>query len=363
MSEQPVQHYIEDDDLTLKGLILKVKEFWKELWRCWWIIALITIPIFAYMVYKAVNSEVVYPTKLTFMVEEDSGGGLGALGGLAASFGLGGGGGGEYNLEKMLELARSRKLIQTVLFDKDNIHGKEDYFANHLIRIYNYHDGWSEDTTGLKNFLFVHDSIPGFEYHENNALKQLHRLLVGDREKGVEGLISSSISESTGIMTLSISTLDERLSLQLLEDLYEKLSKYYVEKSIEKASHTFNTMKFKTDSIYTELRNAEYSLANIKDTQKGLFKRTDQLKGFRLEAKIKMLYGVYGESLKNLEVAEFGLRDQTPVIQPIDLPIPPIKPEDGSILKAMIISCILGGFISSVFIIGRKIIRDSLAEN
>jgi len=360
MSEQPVQNYIEDDEISLKDLILKLKEFWNELWRYWWIIALITIPILALMVYNAVNSDVIYPTKLTFMVEEDSGGGLGALGGLAASFGLGGGGGGEYNLEKMLELARSRKLIQTVLFEKENIQGNEDYFANHLIRIYNYHEGWVEDTTGLKNFLFVHDSIPGFKYHENNALKQLHRLLVGDREKGVEGLISTAISEPTGIMTLSINTLDERLSIKLIENLYEKLSKYYIEKSIEKASHTYNTMKFKTDSIYTELRNAEYSLANIKDTQKGLFKRTDQLNGFRLEAKIKMLYAVYGESLKNLEVAEFGLRDQTPVIQPIDFPIPPIKPEDGSVLKAIIIACILGGFISSAFIIGRKIIRDAL---
>lgn len=364
MNEQPVQqNYIEDDEISLKDLLLKLQEFWRELWRYWWIIVLITIPIAALMIYSAINSDSIYPTKLTFMIEEDSGGGLGALGGLAASFGFGGSSGGSYNLEKMLELSRSRKLVQSVLFHKDNIQGENDYYANHLIQLYEFHKKWEDDTTGLKNFTFLHDSIPIFKYHEYNALKQLHGLIVGDSEKGINGLLSSSISETTSIMTLSINTLDEKLSISILEDIYETLSKYYIEKAIEKSAHTYNTMKFKTDSIQTELRNAEYALANIKDTQKGLIKRKDQLAEFRLEAKIKMLYTVYGEALKNLEVAEFGLRDQTPFIQPIDLPIPPIEPENKSILKSIIISCLLGGFLGGGFIIGRKIIRDALSEN
>ncbi len=352
----------EDDEISLKELILKLKEFWYELWRNWLLITLFILPFLLFFIYKAFTTPKTYKADLTFMLNDEGGAGIGGVSSILGNFGLGGGAGGEYNLEKMLELVRTRKLIQTVLFEKTTLDQKNDYFANHLIDLYAYHEKWDEDTTGLKDLYFKHDSINIFNTAENNALKILHASVIGNSDKGVEALLSTNLSETTAIMGLSLNTENESLSISMLESIFENLSSYYIEKAIEKPLHTYKIIAFKTDSIETELRNAEYSLANFMDTSFGLLNKKDQLKELQLKAKIEMLYRVYGESLKNKELAEFTLQEQTPVIQAIDYPIPPLEPENRSLIKAIIIACLLGGFLGSVFVIGRKIIRDALAD-
>ena len=116
------------DEITLKELILLIKEYWGVLWtKKWYIIAagLIGGLIFGIIEYR---KPVTYTAALTFMINEDDGSSLGALGGLAASFGFGSAGTGEYNLEKMISLLKSRNLIQQGLFEKVEINGKLDFF-------------------------------------------------------------------------------------------------------------------------------------------------------------------------------------------------------------------------------------------
>ena len=125
---------------------------------------------------------------------------------------------------------------------------------------------------------------------------------------------------------------------------------------------TYDIIKAKSDSIFTEIRSTEYALANFKDSSFGLRTRKDQLKALQLEAQVKILYQMFEEVKKNQEMTEFALRDQTPVVQVIDSPIPPIEPEDGSKAKAIIIACLLGGFLGGGYVVGRKIIRDAMAE-
>lgn len=357
MSTTSTGQHPDDDEISLKELLLTIQSYWQEFWRFKWLIILITIPFIMLMLFFAISKPVTYPTKLTFMVDDGSSSSLGAVSGLLGSFGLGGAGG-EYNVEQMLALVKSRKIIQSVLFKNAEINGKEDFYANHLIEIYSYHEKWEEDTLGFKNFYFVHDSVPAFDLIESSVLKQLHSFVIGNPDEGIESLLSTSNSESTGIMTLSLETEHEELSIKMLKDIYEELSRYYVKKSTEKQQHTYDALKFKTDSTLTALRSIEYQLANFKDRNYGLFSKKDQLKVMQLEAQVKILYTLYGETLKNLEVTEFALRDQTPVIQIIDAPIPPIKPVDASLAKAIIIGGILGGFLAVLLVGGRKLVRD-----
>ena len=57
-----------DDEITLKELILKVQEYWRELWKHWLLIALVAMPFVIYKIYIAYKTPVTYPAKLTFMV-------------------------------------------------------------------------------------------------------------------------------------------------------------------------------------------------------------------------------------------------------------------------------------------------------
>lgn len=351
----------ETDEITLKELILKLQEFYRELIKNWKLVIFITIPFIAFFLYRAFTTPPSYAADLTFMVNEDEGGGAGGAMAILSQFGLGGGGGsGKHNLQKIMELSKTRKLIQLSLFDKTVINGKTDYLANHIIDIYNLHEDWEESESGLKDFKYTQDSFPGFNLVENSVLKVIQRVVNGSKKE--KGIYTTSINEETGIMTLSANSLSQQLSLDWLDLTYAHLSQYYIDKTIEKQKATFELVKEKVDSIKIALNNTELRLARFKDANRGLYTNTASLEESRLIRDLQVLTIIYGESVKNLEIADFTLKNKTPFIQLIDAPISPLYPSTESKIKAMILGGLLGVFIAFGFLIGRKIIRDALSD-
>lgn len=351
-----------DDEISLKELLLKLQEFWKELWRNWLLIALFCIPFLIYNFYKHTTFEETYTASLTFMVNEDEGGGIAGVSGVLGSFGLGGRGGGDYNLEKMLSLLKSRKIIEEVILSESIVDNQKDFFANHFIKAQDLHAVWGNvnGDIDLSDFIFQSNDMSTFDLTYNTALKYIHSYIIGNASKGVPALLKSTISEETGIMELTMETKNEALSINILESMFGVLSKYYVDKSTEKQLNTFEVISAKFDSLQNELRSAEYALANFMDRNRGLYNRKDQLEERRLEAKVKILGTAYTKVIEQKEIAEFSLNDQTPVVQIIDYPISPIEPSKSSLIKNLIIALLIGGFLGAAFIIGRKIIRDAL---
>jgi uncharacterized protein involved in exopolysaccharide biosynthesis len=74
-----------------------------------------------------------------------------------------------------------------------------------------------------------------------------------------------------------------------------------------------------------------------------------------------MLGTAYAKVIEQKEIAEFSLNDQTPVVQIIDYPISPIEPSKSSLIKNIILSLLIGGFLGGFIVIARKILRDTLA--
>ncbi|MFK7776062.1 MAG: hypothetical protein AB8F94_28325, partial [Saprospiraceae bacterium] len=292
-------------------------------------------------------------------MNEDDGSGLGALGGLAASFGFGGGGGGEFNLEKMLSLLKSRNIIQQGLFEKTEIDGVVDFFANHLIREYDFHEEWEESET-LKDFTFKNEKVDEFTRTDYEALKSVYAKIVGSDK--TQGILSSNINEDTGIMTLNIESVNETLSIKLLNSLFEKLSTFYIDKTIEKQKQTYEITKNKTDSLLGVMNYVQARLLKVKDTRRNTTLNQYRSEELKLEREYQINLIAYGEALKNREIADFTLKSKTPFIQSIDLPIPPLEPNKTltTYIKQIIIGGILGVFLAIAFIIGRKIYRDTM---
>ncbi len=351
------QVHSESDEITLKELIEKVKSSGQEIKKYWYILVILAIPIMAYQFYAAYKTPITYPATLTFMVNEDTGGGGGMLAGLLGSFGLGGGGGGEQNLLKILELAKSRHIMQEAILTKATIDGSMDYLGNHLIRHMKEQNEWvgAKDTTGLFNFQFLRDSVTKFTKTENRAL-----FVVCNKLTGEGGIFGSANNKETGIMTFSITTTSEELSIELLKTIYDKLGSYYIDKSTEKQRITYDLLRNKTDSIRSLLGGKEYAKASFDDSNLGLQFAAPKVTGQRLDRDVKMLQVVYGEAIKNLEMADFALKNKTPFIQAIDLPVAPLKKVKKSKLKGLLTGLSIGILLGSVFVVGRKIIRNAM---
>lgn len=328
-----------------------------EIRRNWLTIALFILPLVLYFSYKPFTQPPNYTAKLTFMLNDDNGGN--AMASLIGQFGgLLGRSGGDYQLEKILEIARSRRIISSALFATYDLNGQRDFFANHLIRTQNLHDKWEKDTI-LNGFLFTRGNFAQFNRRENKALLGIYGELVGG--EGVDKpLFNTSLNDDTGIMSLSINSRNEMLSIDLLDTLYKNISAFYIEKSIQRESETFEILAQKRDSIGRALNSNDYAAAAFDERSRGLLQETQKVPSTRYRRNTQLLSLMYGEALKNAEFAEFALKSSTPFLSLIDVPIPPIKPEPRGRAKALLIGLLIGVMLGSVFVIGRKIVRDAL---
>ncbi len=74
-----------------------------------------------------------------------------------------------------------------------------------------------------------------------------------------------------------------------------------------------------------------------------------------------MLQLVYGETLKNREIASFSLDTKTPFIQAIDLPVIPLKSIQPSWIKAILLALMYGFVLGAGIICLPKFFRDLLS--
>lgn len=78
-----------DDEITLKEIILKIKDYFTEVVKHWKIVLLVTFLFLSYLAYKSIKSEYSYKAKLTFMINQTEGSSLSGLGGILGQFGFG----------------------------------------------------------------------------------------------------------------------------------------------------------------------------------------------------------------------------------------------------------------------------------
>lgn len=357
-----------DDEITLKELILKIQEFWFELWRNWWRIGLVAIPFVLFFVYSSLTHIPSYEARLIFMVnEEEGGGGLGSLGGLASSFGLNIGGGGSINMAKVLALSKSQKISRRGVFKKATIDGEVDYIANHIIDVFEINQKWEknydplESRVDLRGFRFLSDDFELFGIKESNALNEIYYQMHGGPEGAPDDQIfSSGQDEETGIMNFKAVTPNEVLSISIAESLYNELSTFYVEKAIEPQKETLKTVTAKCDSLQTAFDNATFVAASFEEKNRNVFSPTSNSRKASLQARIRINGTAYSECLKNKELADFSLRSARPVFQAIDHPISPIKPKTESLVKNIILGGFLGVFLGACWIVARKIYSETM---
>ncbi|MBR9921767.1 MAG: hypothetical protein GYB31_13085 [Bacteroidetes bacterium] len=343
------------NEISLQEIFRMAQDYFWEVVKNWkWLLVFI-IPLSAFYLYKAVSAPDKYRAKLTFMVNDENSKSTG-YSSFLSNLGLGIGASTEHNLDKILELSKSNLIVHRVLFRWDTINGQPDYLANHMIRAFDYHDEWKGKW--LEGLTFSHDSLPAFSRKENAALKALYSGFTGAGGEG--GAVQSHYSETSGIMTLEVATPNESLSLSMADVLFNELSEYYIETSIEKSKQTYDRLKEKADSVRAVLESKQVALANFEDRNRGLITQRAAVERQRLQGEVQMLAVMYSETVRNQEVSSFALKNETPFIRAIDRPFPPLwnlKPKWYLLLpRGLAIGAILGIF----FVLGRKVYRQIL---
>jgi hypothetical protein len=348
---------IGNQEITLRGVIQFLIVYSKIVRKRWYVVVLSCGLFSGYFLYKAFQANWKYQANLTFMLNDGDKGGIGGIGSLLGQFGLGGGGG-EGNLDKIVELSRTSRILKTALFSKATIDGREDFFANHLIRATGLHAEWKTDTTGLPNFLFTRGEFEQFNRTENHAANDILGLLNAKKDP----LFQCGYAKLSTIFSMSFNSSNEELSILMVRKIFENLSEFYVMKTTERERQTHDVLRAQKDSVYAVMRGKEVSAARFQDFNRGLVLQSEKVKGDQMQKDAQIATLAYGEMLKQYAIADFALKNNTPFIQPIDMPSAPLERTKDSKRKALMLGFLLGLIFGIGGIIVAHILTNAIKE-
>ena len=342
--------------MSIKEIFELIKKYFSLVWdkKLW--VVLCSLVVGMILGVRAKLQPDIYKSDLTFMVNEDEVG-MSGIGAVLGEFGFGGGGGGK-NYEKIIDIARSNKLLKQVLMEKATLQGQNDFIGNHIIRLYQYHEYWQEDSLMID---FVYTSTNGSSKAAIVAIKKLVSLLRGNPQNpNSNPLLSIEYDDKSTIITIHGATRFPDLSIEIAKIWYEKILTFYVKNSTERQQKTLDELTIKSDSIYNLLVGSETGLARGSDKM-GLIKAIDNLPTAQQSRNMQMYAAMYAEVIKNKETSEFILKSQTPYFQAIDIPSLPLKKVNKrGWLMWSIIGCIAGGIMGIGLIVGYDYINEEL---
>lgn len=335
------------DELTLADMVFAVRDFIFQAIRNWWLFVGLFLLFGGYFVYTAYQTPVTYKATFTFMRDDDESA-MSSMASILGQFGFGASRG-RFNLDRVLELAKSRRIVQKTIFDQVKLNERTDFLGNHIIDIYELDQDWVEKNPELEGFRFASSTVDSFSTDELQALRKVYSFIVGNEDR--KGLLSATYSEESTILSFSAQTEDADLSIKLITELYHNLSDYYIAQSTEKQKATYDIVKAKADSIGALLRSAEAEYARFRDANRNLFSYQDQLREQQLSREIQKLTVIHTEALRNVEIADFSLRTATPVIMELDKPIPPLEPIIESKVKAAALGFVAAVLLGSIILL------------
>ena len=331
-----------DDEVSLIEFFISLKQwflfFLRYRYLLFFSIVLATSGVFLWNKLQSIK----YQADLTFMLSDDLGSQVSGLSGILGQFGLPVSSG-KYNIDKLLEIAQSRAIIEVVLFDKVFIGEHQDYIANHMIDLYGLNKKWINKSPDFENFRFSSSRASNFSAQENYALKRLYNTIVGSENK--EGLLTIDYGRDHYIMTSSFTSISDTLSVEFVKKHFLALKKYYTSKAIEKQKHAFDLVQAKRDSVYNSLKIVELSVAGYKDRSLGSFSNVSGATLSDLNTQSIILKTALAKAEENLAIAHFALESNTPLIQLIDDPILPIESIKSSWLRLLSVGFIAGLFL------------------
>lgn len=336
-----------------KNLLKEIKNIIELLSSRWKIIVIVIIIGAILGLISAVNKRVNYTATLTFALEDEknTGGISGALG-LVSQLGLdlGTGAGGAFSGSNIMELMKSRTLVEKTLLSPLVISGKKTTLANYYIDFENIKSKlvkYNKSVNVISDLFIPGDDRSKYTLEQDSILGVLYQDILK------EHLFVSQKEKKVSILSIDVISENEKFSKCFAETLAREASDFYIDTRSKKAKLNVEILEKQTDSIKRELNSAISGVAIENDNTYNLnpalnIKRAPSV---RRQIDVQANTAILTELVKNLELARVNLRKETPLIQIVDLPILPLKNDKPSKTTYMIMGGFLGGFLNVLFFI------------
>jgi hypothetical protein len=314
-----------EDEISLKELIIKLKEWFTYLLSKWMIIGLAGIIGSGIGLVYSLKDKLVYTATLSFVLEDEKSGGGGMSGalGLASQFGIdvGGSAGGIFSGANLLELFKSRRMVEQTLLKPVTVSGKTISYAEWYIQNAKWRLAW-EKKEGYQNIQFLPNAD---RTHFTRVQDSIMGVMYADLSKN--GLVVSQKDKKSSIIIVEVKSVDELFAQYFTEAIAKEVSDFYVLTKSKRANTNMEILQMQTDSIRKELNGAITGVAVANNNTFGLNSalNVQRVPSARKQVDVQANTAMLTALVQQTEIAKVTLRKETPLIQIIDRPILPLK--------------------------------------
>jgi len=283
-----------------------------------------------------------YKSRLTFALDDGSNT-ESTLNSLASQFGLTGGSNvNVFGGDNIIEIIRSRRMVERVLLSVDTINNKP------ITLIENY-----MNVKGRKKFrpIVANIHFPAFQDKKNFTYLQDSVLRLIYTEMVKENINVEKPDRKYNIYELNIKSPNEHFSKVLTDRLIAETNIFYIELKTKKARMTLEALENRIASVKDGLYSSISNRAEVKDANINPVFEYSQVPIIKQRTNIELYSNAYSEMYKNLEFARFQYLINTPLLQIIDFADYPMERVKMSRLKAAIIFSLLFVFVLTVILL------------
>jgi hypothetical protein len=325
--------------IVLGDVIESIKRFFSYLRSQSKLIALCgLLGLFLPLIYRALQKPA-YAASTTFILEEKSATG-GGLAGIASQVGLDlgslGSGSSLFTGDNILDIIKSRVIIEKVLLTP--VSGNS---GKTLADLYLEFSGMGEKLPTPVSFAIPASAssfVPAHSVYQDSVLYVMYDQIA---KKNVS---VDRLNKKGSIFKIITVSQNQVFSKNFAERLLKETTTYYVNVKTSTAAANVKRLQARGDSLLRVLNAKSYNAASFQILDPNVAFKSMSVPAEVSSRDKSIVFSIYAEVTKNLEMSRIALVSQTPVIQLLDVPKYPLMDDRKSYLFLGLV-----GFIAGIF--------------
>jgi len=338
----------DDKHLNQAGVI-----FLKSMLKRWWQLVIIGLMAGAAGFFYAKSKKPQFESRLTFAVDAGSNDGLSNAMNLAAQFGFGfGSGQSMFEGDNILEIMKSRRMIENVLLSIDTFDSKPYTLADYFIKMTDIRDKLNSSPY-LKDISFpVGSKKESLSYLQDSILNNIYLTF------SLENISATRPDRKLSIYELRVINSNEKFTKDFTDRLIEETGNFYTQIVSKKDRETLEILEKRVNSLRGNVSSSIDTKASNQDANVNPAFAAAQSPLLKEQYNMQAYGEAYKEMFKTLEIARYQYLKKIPLLQIIDHADYPMKRIGQGKLKTAFLSSIIAIITFIIFLCVYDIFKE-----
>lgn len=296
-----------------------------------------------------------FESRLSFSL--DAGAADGALSSamnLAAQFGLGlGSGQSMFDGDNILEIMKSRRMVECVLLSVDTFDNKPSTLIQHYLEHSDFKEKIQKKPR-LKDISFpLGTQKASMSYLQDSILYEVYQTFIK------ENMVAQRPDKKLSIYEVKVTSLNEQFSKVFTDRIVDSTDSYYIAITSKKDLETLKILEMRVASIKGDVSESIEARASVMDQNINPAFARVQAPVLKQQYNIQAYSEAYKEMFKTLEMARYQYLKKIPLLQVIDHANYPMKRIYMGKIKAFVYFSVIGALLSIFLILLYKNLRKA----